>query len=74
VRNGVENLGRELQRRAISRQAQWGASGIVFVFLELWSVEHLTSEQNIHAERNRHDALDGPSTKADLFRRRQHPD
>ncbi|KDQ54896.1 hypothetical protein JAAARDRAFT_196280 [Jaapia argillacea MUCL 33604] len=29
VRCGVEGLGSELQRRAISRQAQWGAHGIV---------------------------------------------
>ncbi|KIL70561.1 hypothetical protein M378DRAFT_194875 [Amanita muscaria Koide BX008] len=29
VRCGVEGLGRELQRRGISRHAQWGAQGIV---------------------------------------------
>ncbi|KAH7104691.1 hypothetical protein BKA62DRAFT_693063 [Auriculariales sp. MPI-PUGE-AT-0066] len=29
VRNGVEGLGREIQRRAITRQSQWGANGIV---------------------------------------------
>ncbi|KZT67653.1 histidine kinase [Daedalea quercina L-15889] len=29
VRVGVENLGGELQRRGIARQAQWGARGIV---------------------------------------------
>lgn len=31
VRCGVEGLGGELQRRGISRQAQWGARGIVYV-------------------------------------------
>jgi uncharacterized ion transporter superfamily protein YfcC len=29
VRMGVEGLGRELQRRGITRHAQWGAQGIV---------------------------------------------
>jgi hypothetical protein len=34
VRQGVEGLGSELQRRGISRHSQWGAKGIV---------DHLTS-------------------------------
>ena len=29
IRCGVEGLGGELQRRGISRQAQWGARGLV---------------------------------------------
>lgn len=29
VRCGVDGLGNELQRRAISRHSQWGARGIV---------------------------------------------
>jgi hypothetical protein len=33
MRCGVEGLGSELQRRGISRHAQWGAQGIVFVGL-----------------------------------------
>ncbi|KAF9072703.1 dual-domain HisK/Mak2 protein kinase [Rhodocollybia butyracea] len=41
VKNGVENLGGELQRRGISRQAQWGAQGIV---------NHLNSAVNTRSQ------------------------
>lgn len=43
VRCGVENLGDELQRRGISRHAQWGAQGIV---------QHLTSLIGARAHQN----------------------
>lgn len=45
IRCGVEGLGSELQRRGISRQAQWGARGIVYVFLHSRSSIHLTKVQ-----------------------------
>ncbi|EJD55247.1 hypothetical protein AURDEDRAFT_140870 [Auricularia subglabra TFB-10046 SS5] len=48
VRNGVEGLGRELQRRAIARQAQWSANGIVnFMSTWLGSALHAPLKKNI---------------------------
>ena len=38
VRCGVEGLGSELQRRGIARQAQWGARGLVSVFVSRFLV------------------------------------
>ncbi|KAJ7151534.1 hypothetical protein C8R46DRAFT_1166444 [Mycena filopes] len=46
VRQGVEGLGSELQRRGISRHSQWGAKGIVYVF-------SLTHEYPLLIEGNR---------------------
>ncbi|KZV95615.1 STKc type histidine kinase [Exidia glandulosa HHB12029] len=48
VRNGVEGLGRELQRRAISRQAQWNANGVVnFMSSTLRADLHAPLKKNI---------------------------
>ncbi|KAJ6626914.1 dual-domain HisK/Mak2 protein kinase [Mycena sp. CBHHK59/15] len=51
VRQGVEGLGGELQRRGISRHSQWGAKGIV--------CDHLTSVLGSQSQ--------GPPTRAIFF-------